>query len=130
MVIIDDECFRSTQGSNDPFDPKKESPNTNGGNVGGLESRLEGTTFQREDDVVGGNLFSDQFGNPDSPEVAATTSEKIVAASGNVSQVLPPFQPYTNMSPIGSGISVGDDNDTSCGDEKSRFDRVYGPSGV
>ena len=45
MVTIDDKCFRSTKGSNDPSDPKKESPNTNGGNVVGLESIPKGTTF-------------------------------------------------------------------------------------
>lgn len=50
LVTIDDECFRSTEGSNDPSDPNIESPNPNGTNVGGLESILEYTAFRREDD--------------------------------------------------------------------------------
>ena len=29
LVTIDDECFRSTEGSNDPSDPNRESPNPN-----------------------------------------------------------------------------------------------------
>ena len=65
---------------------------------------------------MGGNLFLDQFGNPDSPKVAVTTGEENVAASDNAFQVRPPFQTYTNMPPIGGGISVGDDNDAGCGD--------------
>ncbi|KAL5576595.1 hypothetical protein UlMin_018294 [Ulmus minor] len=130
LVTIDDECFRSTEGSNDPSDPNKESPNPNGANVGGLESIPKGTAFRRDDDAVGGNLFSDQFGNPDILGVAATTGEENVVASDNASQVLPPFQPYTNVPPIGGGIYVGDDNDDGCGDEKSKSDGVYRPSGL
>ena len=34
------------------------------------------------------------------------------------------------MPPIGVGISVSDDNDASCGDEKSKFDGVYGASAL
>ena len=85
MVTIEDEWFRSTKGSNDPSDLNKESLNPNSTNVGGLESIPEGTTFRREDDVVGDNLFSDQFGNPDIPGVAVTTGKENVAASDNVS---------------------------------------------
>ena len=57
MVTIDDECFRSTQGSNEPSNWKKESPNTNGGNLEMMESIPEGTTLGKENDAVGGNLF-------------------------------------------------------------------------
>ena len=35
LVTVDDECFRSTEGSNDPSDPNRESPNPNDTNVGG-----------------------------------------------------------------------------------------------
>ena len=38
VVTIDDASYRSTQGSNDPSDTKRESPNTNDKNVMGLKS--------------------------------------------------------------------------------------------
>ena len=45
LVSVDDECFRSTKRSNDPFDLNRESPNPNATNVGVLESIPEGTAF-------------------------------------------------------------------------------------
>ena len=35
LVTVDDEYFRSTEESNDPFDPNRESPNSNDTNIGG-----------------------------------------------------------------------------------------------
>lgn len=130
MVTFDDECFRSTQGSNDPFDQKKESLNMNGENVAGLESIPEGTPLGEESNVVGTNLFPHHFGNCDSPEVSATPAEENVTASDNVSQMRPPFELCTNVPPIGEHNSLLDENDAGFGDDRSRSDGICGPSGI
>ena len=53
-----------------------------------------------------------------------------MVASDNAFQVLPLFQPYTNVPPFEEGSYFHDDTDVSCGDEKSRSDGVYGPRGI
>ena len=81
---------------------------------------------------MGQNLFSNQFGNGHSLEVVATPPEGIpnMAASNNVSQIHPPFQPYISMPPFREGSFFHDDSDIGCEDEKNKFDRVYGPSSI